>query len=363
MKKLNINWLDLELAFERMMGEMSFMDETSNYFDKLSGQVVVFDEWVREVIHAIMDELNEVVADDALCTDEDVFVTPSYAELGESEKARILAAFHFECEGCSDRFAHIPQFESHQAFEWMEDFVETVEDEELRERLTVALERPKPFRNFRNVLDDDRRLQRKWRRFESSLQREAIIEWLKGIGIEPLNPTDATYDPPPLPELRKIMFAEVRRFVRFARDLPGVQRIALIGSLASDKEFPKGIDMLVTITDDCDLDKLAIWSRQLAGHMLAHGAGANVFLASATDDYLGRTCPWKNCGPGIRKSCDARNCGARRFLHDDFSAIRLSKRVIQHPPVRLWPEIGATPDSPPDVMEELLEPLSQDPHR
>lgn len=46
MKKLTINWMDLEFACERLTGEMSFMDETSNFFDKLSGEVVIVDESV-----------------------------------------------------------------------------------------------------------------------------------------------------------------------------------------------------------------------------------------------------------------------------------------------------------------------------
>ena len=87
-------------------------------------------------------------------------------------------------------------------------------------------------------------------------------------------------DLPPLSDLWRIMFAEVRRFVRFARDIEGVRRIALIGSLTTDREFLKDIDAFVTVRDDCGLAPVAQLGRQLSGHMNCHRAGADVFLAS-----------------------------------------------------------------------------------
>jgi predicted nucleotidyltransferase len=194
--------------------------------------------------------------------------------------------------------------------------------------------------------------------FELARQREAVIAWLQNIDVQPLNPDEPTYSLPPLPDLRKIMFAEVLRFVRIARDLPGLQRIALIGSLTSEKEFPKDIDLLVTITGDCDLARLATLGRQLAGRMAAHSAGAEIFLASPDGEYLGRTCPWKSCGPGIRTNCDARSCGRRHYMHDDLQTIQLSKALIDQPPVQLWPETVAV-SCPSDVLEQLVQPLSK----
>jgi predicted nucleotidyltransferase len=164
---------------------------------------------------------------------------------------------------------------------------------------------------------------------------------------------------PPLPDLRKIMFAEVRRFVRFARDIRGLLRIALIGSLASDKESPKDIDLLITISDDCNLSALAALGRQLTGHMAAHSASADIFLANPDGEYLGRTCSWKKCSPGVRQSCDALSCGVRRYLHDDLKTVRLSKELIQDPPVLLWPEISASSDCPADLHRELIQQLSE----
>ena len=67
----------------------------------------------------------------------------------------------------------------------------------------------------------------------------------------------------------------------------------------SNKAFPKDIDVLVTVIVDCELAPLAKLGRQLSGHMNNYRAGADVFLASEDGHYLGRTCPWRDCGPPV----------------------------------------------------------------
>jgi predicted nucleotidyltransferase len=242
----------------------------------------------------------------------------------------------------------------------MHSFIETVGDDTTRSRLREAIAQPKPFRRFRDVLAQDRRVERQWREFEVARQHKTMIEWLHSIGVEPTNPEPVSHDLPPLPDLRRIMCAEVRRFVRFARDIEGVKRVALLGSLTTDKEFPKDIDVLVTVSDDCELAPLAQLGRQLSGHMNSHRAGADVFLASENGRYLGRTCPWRNCGPGYRKRCDAMHCGARPYLHDDLHAVRVKEELIAQPPVLLWPKLAAAEEVPPDVREQLIEQLARD---
>jgi len=363
MKKLKINWIDLESAFEMIPSDFGSLYEISNYFDTETGQVITVEESITDAVEEIVEELEEAVTDGGDWTDGDIRNTASYESQSESMKPLVFAAFEIEYGNADHRYEPIPQFDSHEAYRWMEDFVDTVADEQVQARLRAALNQRKSFRNFREAMGNDRRLERQWQEFRLACQRAVVIAWLQSIDVQPLNPDEPTYDLPPLPDLRKIMFAEVRRFVRFARDLPGLQRIALIGSLASDKEFPKDIDLLVTIADDCDLAPLATLGRQLAGHLAAHSAGADVFLASPDGEYLGRICHWKRCGRGIRASCDALSCGVRHFLHDDLRSIRLSKELISQPPVQLWPEVAAVSACPSDVVEQLIQPLAMDSHR
>ncbi len=360
MKKLQVDWLELATAFERQAEERWGLNEELYYFDKESGQIIVVDEIVRDAMDSVLENLNPAVLNETKWTVQDICQMPSYEALPDCVKSNVMSAIQLEFGTDTSCFESIPQFSPHDVFQWMTAFVETVRDDETRERLVLVLRQHKTFRQFRDAMGSDRRLQRDWRSFELAQQRKRMIEWLHSIDVEPLNLNDSIGTLPPLPDLRQIMFTEVRQFVRFARELPGVQRIALIGSLASDKEFPKDIDMLVTITDDCDLTDLAKLSRQLVGYMVGHASGADVFLASPTGKYLGRTCPWKRCGRGSRMSCDAQSCGVRHYLHDDFNSIRLSEELIQHPPVLLWPKPHATSTDPLDIHEHLIEPLALD---
>lgn len=99
---------------------------------------------------------------------------------------------------------------------------------------------------------------------------------------------------------------------------------------------------------------LATLGRKLNGHVQSFGRGGEVFLANPQGDYLGRTCPWKQCGPGIRASCDARHCGRRPYLHDDWDAIQLAPALIAAPPVGLWPQAVARVPVPDDLETGLI---------
>ena len=261
MKQLTIDWHALETAFDDQPGEFGI--ERANYFDLHSGEVVLVDEHVSDTVSRIIDELDAVLDEGADWTDDAIRGTDTFQQLSGAEQSNVRAAIEIEY-GDPSQFEAIPHFDSHDSYEYMQEFVDAVNDDITRGRLSEAIAQRKPFRRFRNVIAEDSRLQRQWREFESARQRETMIEWLRSIGVEPANPESRTYDPPRLPDLRKIMFAEVRRFVRFARDIEGVRRIALIGSLTTNKEFPKDIDLLVTVSDDCDLASLAQLGRAIA---------------------------------------------------------------------------------------------------
>lgn len=158
-------------------------------------------------------------------------------------------------------------------------------------------------------------------------------------------------------ELRQKLLDEVLIFVQAASRIPGITRIALIGSLTTDKVDPKDADILVMVTDEADLVPLATLGRKLNGHAQSFNRGGEVFLTDEQHRYLGRTCPWKQCGPGIRASCDAFHCGQRPYLHDDLGDIKLAKTLIAEPPLQLWPEVIARVSLLDDVLEKVIRPL------
>ncbi len=143
----------------------------------------------------------------------------------------------------------------------------------------------------------------------------------------------------------------LHRFVTGVRRVAGVRRIALVGSIVTAKPNPKDIDVLVVVSDDADLSVLATHARRLQGHAQTVNRGADVFLADESGAYIGRTCRWRDCRPGVRQSCDARHCGRRPHLHDDLDAMVLSHAIIETPPVTLWPVVQRRGPLPSDLEE------------
>src|SRR5438067_10020288 len=86
-------------------------------------------------------------------------------------------------------------------------------------------------------------------------------------------------------EPRRALLLAVRSFVRAARICPGVLRIALVGSLATNKAIPKDAD--------------ARAGRRLKGFAQTINLGADIFLADPTGRYLGRICHYRECHPRV----------------------------------------------------------------
>ena len=84
---------------------------------------------------------------------------------------------------------------------------------------------------------------------------------------------------PSVPDPRRRLLTAVLAFVQAARSLSGVRRIALLGSLTTDKPVPKDADVLVTIDADMDLAPLARIARRLKGTVQTVNLGADIFLA------------------------------------------------------------------------------------
>jgi hypothetical protein len=150
---------------------------------------------------------------------------------------------------------------------------------------------------------------------------------------------------------RQQLLDGLRRFVASVRPIAGVRRIAVLGSIVTAKPDPKDIDVLVVVADDADLAPLAVCARRLQGHAQSFNPGADVFLADERGTYIGRTCHWKDCRPGVRRSCDALHCGRRPYLHDDLDAITLNSTLVLSPPVTVWPYVERRSQLPRDVDE------------
>lgn len=153
--------------------------------------------------------------------------------------------------------------------------------------------------------------------------------------------------------IRSFLIAEAFRFINAICGMPGIEKIALVGSLTTDKPDPKDADLLVTVVDDLDLMALATESRRLKGRAQTRNRGTDIFLVNPAQQYIGRICHWRECAPGIRASCNAQHCGKRMYLHDDLDTLCLSSQLVTNPPIQVWPRVEYSGNVPADLMQFL----------
>ena len=167
-----------------------------------------------------------------------------------------------------------------------------------------------------------------------------------------LGPQPSVADP------RGHLLAAVLAFVRAAGSCPGILRIALVGSLTTDKPVPKDADVLVTIGAATDLSSLARIGRRLKGAGQTINLGADAFLADAAGRYIGRICHYRECH--ARAACRALHCGRRQHLNDDLQAVTLDPALVAAPPIDLWRHIARRVAVPADTEALLVAVLEKD---
>ena len=88
-------------------------------------------------------------------------------------------------EGPDDRYEAIEPVPSHERFEVMVDFAESLPDSAMKERLFRALQQRRPFRGFKDVLHEDEMLRQRWFDFERAAATAVAERWLASLGLEP----------------------------------------------------------------------------------------------------------------------------------------------------------------------------------
>ena len=160
MRKLKIDWTELEAAFEMSSWE------THHYLDLETGDVlVVTDEAARHV------------------------EKPPDGELSEWMQEMVKVARQVE-EGYGTRYIGIPKADSHEGYRDMEHFISTVRDDRLRDQLWRAIQGRGAFRYFKDVLADYPDERERWFAFKERRIHERVVDWLESEEIEPTNPIE-----------------------------------------------------------------------------------------------------------------------------------------------------------------------------
>ncbi len=116
-------------------------------------------------------------------TGEVIFISDSYMDAEEKEELDETID-----EWLGERYIWIPRMSSDEGYEDMEDFIETVEDENLKEKLCIAINGRRAFRRFKDVLlryPDERE---RWFKFQNARVIKRVREWLEDEGIEIVKP-------------------------------------------------------------------------------------------------------------------------------------------------------------------------------
>ena len=90
-----------------------------------------------------------------------------------------------DLERQGDRFILIPSITSNERFQIMEDFVETLTDEELQELLNQALIEKGAFQRFDEVLQRYPNRWMQWLRFRADKVEARAMEWFRANGLTP----------------------------------------------------------------------------------------------------------------------------------------------------------------------------------
>jgi hypothetical protein len=77
---------------------------------------------------------------------------------------------------------------SHEAYEWMAEFADSLPAGKLRDLLQVALNGRGAFRRFKDVLLNYPRQREAWFEFEKRKINEAVEEWVEFAELHPENP-------------------------------------------------------------------------------------------------------------------------------------------------------------------------------
>lgn len=171
MKKLKISRTDFDLAFELSH------DGSTTYLDSETGEVI----WIERDIPRKLE---------ALLTDEETLeqieaTLQAQLDLTDIDRLQLLDAAKIEEDFYNNRYLVIPKQDSHIAYQEMDEFIRTIQEQRLHERLGGAIRNFKPFRRFKDMLSHYPNAQKDWFQFSDQQREQRILDWLSSEEIEP----------------------------------------------------------------------------------------------------------------------------------------------------------------------------------
>ena len=95
----------------------------------------------------------------------------------------------------TERFTAIEVVPSRIQYQWVADFVETIETEETRSRMLAAINGKGAFRRFKDILLTLPEERTRWFEFRDRQLRTRVLEWVKEHGLMPSNEPNWSSEP------------------------------------------------------------------------------------------------------------------------------------------------------------------------
>jgi len=178
MRKLRIDLADLEIAFT-----MDQMSETEHYLDLKTGAILMIDDDAKHAAEEFYEETEFEEEEDESEINEKFEQWLEEYDCPKWQVDSIRDAFVIDRD-FFDHFIHIPRQESHDGYDDMVDFAETVTDTRLKELLSVALNGKGAFRRFKDVLCNYPEERKRFYDFSAQQLKERMLEWLRDNEIE-----------------------------------------------------------------------------------------------------------------------------------------------------------------------------------
>jgi hypothetical protein len=174
-RKLAVDLSELEYAFE----DASW--EAIRYLDLETGQVITVTGETRRQVEDLYEEGDEQENGEPI----DFAELVRRSDLPEWEKDTVIEADQVE-RGCGSRYIGVPEADPHEGYRDMEDFIATIKDERLQDRLWRAIQGRGAFRRFKDVLAEHFHEEQRWFEYKDACLRRRVLNWLESQGIEPV---------------------------------------------------------------------------------------------------------------------------------------------------------------------------------
>jgi hypothetical protein len=174
-----MRYLDVDL--DELAFALDFRPEGMNhYLDLESGQVISVSEESRDELERLYAGIKFRKGEKPPPLEQLLQTSP----LHDWQKEEVRQAAAVEA-GYGTRFVAIPRLESWESYGDMQDFIVTVRDARLRERLEVAIKGRGAFRRFKDVLERYPHERERWFTFQNDRMIQRAREWLESLGIAP----------------------------------------------------------------------------------------------------------------------------------------------------------------------------------